>query len=141
MAKGFAKAAANWKARMQTAGTAYSDGIDAVTQSPMEAAANAKDAYAQGVNEAVASGRYERGLRRVSMSDWKKAAKEKGASRLASGANAAAGKVEKFFAVFGPKLMAITEQVRAMPKGTFEERQQRAIQMMNATHALKGDAY
>jgi len=141
MAKGFAKAAANWKARMQTAGTAYSDGIDAVTQSPMEAAANAKDAYAQGVNEAVASGRYERGLRRVSMSDWKKAAKEKGASRLASGANAAAPKMEKFFAVFGPKLMAITDQVRSMPKGTFEERQQRAIAMMNATHALKGDAY
>lgn len=137
----FAKAAANWKARMSTAGTAYTDGINSVTSSPMEAAAQAQDSYAQGVAEAVATGRYARGLRRVTMADWKRAATEKGAARLASGATAAAPKVEKFWVSFGPKLAQVTEQTRAMPKGTFEERQQRAIAQMNATHALKGDAY
>lgn len=137
----FSKAAAKWKAGMSTAGPSYNDGIDGVTTSPMELAAQNEAGYLNGINEAVTSGRWAKGLRRKSLSDWKKAAKEKGAQRLASGAAAAAPTVEKFWQSFGPKLQAITDQTRSMPKGTFEERQQRMLAQSAAAHALKGDAY
>ena len=137
----FSKAAQKWKTGMSTASTSYSEGVDGVTSSPMEAAAANSAGYMNGVSEAVSSGRYERGLRRVSLSDWKKAAKEKGAQRLATGATAAQAKVEKFWMTFGPKLQQVTETVRSMPKGTYEERRQRALAQMDAVRALKGDAY
>lgn len=137
----FSKAAAKWKSGMSTAGPSYTDGIDGVTTSPTELAAQNEQGYLQGVSEAVSSGRFSKGLRKVSLSDWKKAAKDKGAQRLASGAAAAAGKVEKFWISFGPKLQQITDQTRSMPKGTFEERQQRMLAQSAAAHALKGDAY
>lgn len=137
----FQNAAANWKNRMGQAGKAYSEGIDAVTSSPMEAAAQNEQGYINGVNEAVATGKWARGLRRVQLSDWKKAAKEKGASRLSTGAAAAEGKVQRFWQTFGPKLEAVTQGVRAMPKSSFEERMARAQAQMTGVHELKGNAY
>jgi len=137
----YQKAAASWKTSMQTAQQKYTDGINAVTQSPMAAAAANTAGYIQGVTDAVSSGKFERGLQRVSITDWKTAATTKGAPRLATGAAAALPKVEKFWQSFGPKLDAATAQTRAMPKATFEDRMARAQAQMQAVHALKGQAY
>lgn len=134
MAKGYQKAAQRWRSAMASAGTAYSEGVDAVTQSPTEAAAAQSQAYIDGVARAATSGKWASKLRAVSLQDWKRSAKEKGASRLASGAAAAQSKVEKFWQTWGPIQEAAAEKVRQMPKATFEERKQRALAMMDATH-------
>jgi hypothetical protein len=134
-------AATAWKTSMQTAATKYTAGVNKVTQSPMQAAAANAAGYIQGVTDAVNNGKYVKGLNRVSLSDWKTAATQKGAQRLASGATAAADKVSKFWASFGPKLDAVTTQVNAMPSATFEDRMAKANAQMTGVHALKGNAY
>ena len=137
----YQKAAAKWKTSMASAGASYTDGVQSVTTSPTELAAQNEQGYLQGVTEAVASGRFAKGLRRVSLQQWKDAAVQKGASRLASGAAAAADKVSRFWTSFGPKLEQVTAQTNAMPSNTFEERMAKMTAQATAVHELKGNAY
>ena len=134
MAKGYQKAAERWARSMASASTAYSEGIDGVTVSPTELAAANEQGYLAGTAAAVSSGKFKRNLQKVTLADWKRVAKEKGAARIGAGATAAKSKVEKFWQVFGPIQEAAAEQVRAMPKTTFEERMARMISMATMTH-------
>ena len=141
MAIKYQGASARWKTAMASAGPSYSAGIDLVTTSPTELAAQNVQGWLQGVTEAAMSGRFEKGLRKVSLAQWKDAAKTKGAARLGSGAAAAQPKMDRFFASFGPKLEQITAATRSMPKTTYEERQARMVAQSNAVHELKGNTY
>lgn len=132
-ARGWQKAAKNWEAKMQTSSQAYQDGINAVTESPMEKAAAAVNKYVEGVQRSAANGKYASKLRDVSTQDWKKAATAK-ASRLADGARAASDKVNKFWQSFGPFQEQVAERVRSMPNNTIQERIQRAVAQMEGTH-------
>jgi hypothetical protein len=98
---------------------AYTAGVQAVTQSPMAAAATpqAEQLYLQGVQASVSSGRRAAGLNSVSLQQWQALAAGKGAQRLSSGAQAAAPKVQAFFQKFGPVFANIKATVAAMPKG------------------------
>lgn len=96
--------------------TKYKEGINGVSESPMEKAIAAKDRYLSGVQAAVASGAYEEGLRSTSLSTYKANAIAK-ADRLASGANAASAKQRAFY----QKAVGVWQQIRdgvaSMPKG------------------------
>lgn len=123
-----AEAAERWASRMQQAGENYRKGVSAVRVAPTERAAAAVDRYRQGINDAIESGRYERGLRSVTLQDWQKAALEVGAGRLGTGAAAAKGKVAK---VFGPLFDHIEAGRQALPqRGGLDTNIQRAVQMM-----------
>lgn len=119
-----AQAAAKWKRNTAAAGESYKEGIDAVTESPMEAAVDAQDRMLAGLTEAVADGRVERGLRSVSLAEWKQKSKDLGAARLAQGANAAEAKTR---AAMEENFRDIAE-VRAQlpPRGTLEQNLERA---------------
>lgn len=82
----------------------YIDGINSVTESPMEKAASpaATQLYLNRVQESVSSGRRQQRLRETSISSWKDAATKKGADRLASGAAAAMNKVRAHFQKWMP---------------------------------------
>lgn len=114
-----ANAAAKWQAAMSSPQTqkAYADGIDATSVNPMEASANAEQAYINGVMEASQSGRRRQRLLATPISAWKDGAKGKGLQRLSSGAQAAGGKVTAHFQKFGPVYDQIKSTVAAMPKG------------------------
>lgn len=116
------QAADKWQRRMQTAAEDYTTGVNAVTESPTAAAAEQANKYQVGVQEAVAQGRFQRGLERVSLQDWKTAAVEKGAPRLATGATAAAPlvrtRLQQIFAA-QDEVLAIVDQ---MPTDTLEQR-------------------
>lgn len=93
-----------WKAAMASPVTQqnYSAGINAVQNSPMEAAANRVDAYQQGVAAAVANGKYVNNLRAVPLSQWKTAATNVGAGRLGTGAVKASPKYQAFAQKWSP---------------------------------------
>lgn len=131
------KAAERWSQGMQGASTKYKEGIDGVTESPMERAAANQQGYLNGVMEAVNSGKWAAGLRRTSLAQWKEAAKNVGASRLASGAMAAKPKMQAFLASFLPFLQSVTDRVKSMPASTFEERKARAIAQMDGVHQFR----
>lgn len=129
-----------WSTRLQAARRDYEEGIRAVTASPMEAAANRSAEYVAGVQEAVRSGKWQRGLRAVTLQEWQNRAIEIGAQRLQTGATANVGKVRAFLAEWLPFLQRNVTQVRAMPKSTFEERVQRMVQMATLNRAFRRGA-
>lgn len=120
-----AQAAEKWRRNTAAAADAYKEGVDSVDTAPGEQAAAAVDRYAEGVMQAVQDGRYVEGVRSVSLSEWKDAAKNKGAARLASGAQAAKPKTQAAM----ERNFANIDRVRQSlpPRGDLEANIQRAV--------------
>lgn len=87
-----AAAAEKWKNNFGAAGAAWAAGIDSVTTPPGVAAAAASDRYVTGVTTNVQKWASRVGA--VSLQSWKDTSKAKGASRLATGAQAGLGKYQ-----------------------------------------------
>lgn len=72
-------------------------GIERVTEAPTVAAANKIDKMKLKWLAAMDSGKIERGLRRVTLQDWKSQMLSKGVGRVATGVEAARPKLESFY--------------------------------------------
>ena len=129
-----AAAAAKWKRNTAGAVEDYKAGVDSVTEAPGEAAAAAADRYAAGVADAVESGRFAARSRGVSLAEWKGAAKEKGAQRLASGAAAAEQKTAR--AMERNFTNIETARSELPPRGSIEENLNRANQFARRLREL-----
>lgn len=127
--------AQNWQNGMGNATAKMKAGVNAVTVSPTQKAAAAADRYVQGIQRSVAEGKWQAGLNRVSLQQWKDDMLNKGIGRVASGAAAAVNKVTDFWTQFGPHLEAGVKALESMPRGDLETNIQRANAMMrhNAT--------
>jgi len=132
------QAAAKWAANMQNATQAITNGVNAVTTAPGESAAAAVDLWAQRV--AASKNRWATNVRAVSLSEWKSKMINVGIPRVASGAQANQPKVQAFLQWFLPAQDAVTQQTRAMPKGTIEASIARAANQIRGTAALKRNA-
>lgn len=84
-------------------------GIERVTESPTAKAAAQEAKMKFKINEALNSGKWSRGLKRVSLEDWKKAAITKGVPRISIGIDAAAEKTTKF----AGELLAFEDTLKA----------------------------
>ncbi|GAJ21391.1 unnamed protein product, partial [marine sediment metagenome] len=71
-------------------------GIDKVTVNPCELAAAKQSKMLANLTSAVNDGRWAAGLRRVSLEDWKRKARDVGAGRIPAGITAAKAKVIAF---------------------------------------------
>lgn len=134
------QAAQNWQQAMSNGLTSqkYVQGVNNVSEAPNAKAAAAASQYQMGTANAVASGRYAAANNAVPLSAWKSAAVGK-ASRLATGAQAAAPKYQQAAARMQPVWQGIRDAVSQMPKGGEANaiaRATKAIQMMMA--ARKG---
>jgi len=96
-------------------------GIQKVTDSPMEKAAKKKDKMRANITAALDNGKWEKGLKRVSLSDWKSKAADVGVGRIAAGIDAAASKVQSFAGELLPHIDAVKAQVDKMPDVTLED--------------------
>lgn len=123
------QAADKWSRNLGAATTAIQQGVNNVTTSPTEKAARNVEAYAAGVQRAVADGKYVAGLRRVSLEEWKRSMLEKGIQRIASGASAAKPKMESFMTTFLPHIEAGKRALESMPRGSFEQNMARSMFM------------
>lgn len=125
--KNAAEVARKWSRNLAQAGESIKAGVQAVTENPAEKAAARADAYAAGVQRAVAEGRFQRGLRRVTLADWQNAMLTKGVQRVAAGASAATPKVTAFMEKFLPHQEALKSKLKAMPRGDLQANIMRAI--------------
>ena len=82
---------ANWKGSHGRVAAAYAQGIDNTKDFQSKAIAGEEN-YAAGVSQAVADRSRAKGLEKISDQDWKDAAKEKGATRIAAGMKAGENK-------------------------------------------------
>lgn len=121
---------------MASAGPNYTEGINAVQTAPGEAAARNVNGYQNGVAQAVASGKWQRNVQAVGLQDWKRAALDKGAQRLASGAQAAVGKVAAANERVFPMIDQATARIASMPRDTPQARIARATAYMTHMHEI-----
>lgn len=106
-----------WATNTGAATQAYTDGVNAVTVAPGQAAARQADLWAQ--NTAAAKSKYAANSAKVSLADWQASATGKGAARLASGVQAAQPKMQ---AAMQKLLPYIAQQVNALPqRGTLDQ--------------------
>jgi hypothetical protein len=125
-----------WKTNTAGAGQAYVAGVQAVTVSPTELAAQAVDRQVAGVMRAAQSGKTAARLRRVSRESWIQTTTTKGPGRLSDGARIGMPKVQAWAQVAAPVLQQVKEQVRATPKNNLEDGLNRVRMVAEAMQAL-----
>ena len=96
-------------------------GIDRVTENPCEKAAAKQDKMLTNLTAAVQSGKWAAGLKRVSLEDWKKAARDIGVNRIAAGIDAAKNKTIAFADVLLPHIDRQLEKIKTMPDITLDD--------------------
>lgn len=112
-------------------------GIDRVTENPMEKAAAKKDKMLANLTAAVNDGRWEAGLKRVSLEDWKTKARDVGVGRIAAGIQAAASKVVAFAEDLLPHIDAGQAKLKTMPDITLEDNIARMSTFVRHMAAMK----
>jgi len=107
--------------RLKAALPDITKGVMRVTESPMDKAAQKVDKYIQNVTAAANSGKWQKNLKAVPLSEWKDKFIKKGIPRISSGIDAAAAKVEKFYAKLFPHINAGQDQIKDMPDLTLDD--------------------
>lgn len=103
-------------------------GIERVTVAPTQQAAGKKDKMLARLTQSVNDGKWEAGLKRVTLDDWKSSMIEKGLVRVSGGIDKAAPKVRDFASQLLPHIDNVKAQVDKMPDLTIED----SINRMNA---------
>lgn len=129
--------AEKWARGVTGATERYKKGVMAVKESPTQKAARAENKYRDKVAEAVANGKFRRGLQRVTLSDWQQAAVEKGAGRLASGATTGKKKMLAYLQEAKPHYDALQAKLASMPNNTLEDAKQRMLVAVEHMAAMK----
>jgi len=85
-----------WQRRLKGAIEDMRLGVDKVTEAPGIAAAAKADKWQAAISEQRTKEKWRRRVSAVSLEDWKRAMKEKGLSRIASGVDGATAKMTRF---------------------------------------------
>lgn len=128
--KNAADVAKKWARNLSASTESIKNGVQNVTVNPAERAAARQDAYVAGVQAAVASGKYKRGLGRVTLQSWQDSMINKGITRIASGASAATPKVQGFLEKWLPYQELLKSKLSSMPRGDLQQNIQRAVTAM-----------
>lgn len=137
MAKSAQDVAKKWSRNLAGATESIRAGVEAVQESPTAAAARRQDAYIDGVQQAAASGKWSRGLQRVSKEAWQQATISKGLPRIAAGATTAQPKMESFMQQWLPYEAQLQNKLKAMPRGSLEQNKQRMLAAVDHNAAFK----
>lgn len=96
-------------------------GIDRVTENPCEKAVAKQDKMLTNLTAAVTGGKWAAGLKRVSLEDWKKKARDIGVNRIAAGIDGAKEKVVAFAEQLLPHIDRQQAKIKAMPDVTLDD--------------------
>jgi hypothetical protein len=118
--------------KAQNAGPDWLAGINAVTDSPMAAAAAKQQKMLSNLTSSVTSGKWAAGLLSVSTAAWQQACATKGQARYGAGVAAARDKIVAFQTQWQPFVAAQAAKVNAMPDLTLEDRLNKASAMGRA---------
>lgn len=105
-----------WERRASVAGADYAKGVASPKRDWEEATKAATAAQKAGVEQALADGRFEKGVARAGTSKWKRKSQEVGAARFGPGVKAAKADYQAGFTPFISVIEGITLPPRG-PKG------------------------
>lgn len=129
-----AEYADKWARRTKGATEDYRRGVDRVTQAPGEKAAMQADLMARKVAESIASGKWQRAVAGVSLADWKRAALDKGAGRIAAGVDGASQKQVQMAEKLLANVDRAVQAADAIPRGSFEDNINRMVAFARSMH-------
>jgi hypothetical protein len=115
--------------------TDYADGVKSPKKDWKSEAVNAKDAWAQGVQEAVGRDGFARGVAKAGSEKWQRKAVELGTTRWGPGVTAAKDDYKNQFAPY-QAIIASTELPVKGPKGD-PRNWERSVKIGTALHAKK----
>lgn len=119
--------AEKWTRRTKAATQDLIKGVERVEVTPSAEAIKKKDKLRANLNESIDNGTWERRLAKHTKADWQRDMIQKGAPRVAGGADAA----KNDMASFGAELLSFEQtaqaEVRAMPDMTLEDSKARAV--------------
>ena len=129
------QAAANWVASAGRAAADWPAGVQAYNGDWAMATVNQQAAMVTNWTTAVNSGAWAAGVNRTGTGGWKSATQAK-AANFATGFQAGASNQAAAIA----KIINAEQNIVGSlpPRGTYQQNQQRAIDVMNGLHALKG---
>lgn len=143
MARGIksrAVAVARWQRGLAGAQEAFNAGVDALTDNPMTAAAAREREYVEGVQRAVADGRWRAGLEGFEFSEWKRRMKDKGWKRMRDSAQQGEERYSRFYGWLEGVLDGLQREILDnMPRGDIEDNLRRAEAFARALHGYKGE--
>ena len=119
-----------WKRRLQQSTTDITSGVNAVTENPAQKAIQKKDKMRQNWLASVDNGKWEAGLSRVTLSDWKNAMINKGIPRISAGAEAGMGNYIAYQQEVQPYMEQLQAEIDSMPDLTIEDSVNRMVTWM-----------
>jgi ElaB/YqjD/DUF883 family membrane-anchored ribosome-binding protein len=96
-------------------------GIERVSVAPTAKAAKKADKMKARLVESIDSGKWQRGLMKVSLEEWKEKAVRKGIPRIADGIDSAAKKVVDFAGQLLPHIDKVKSDIDKLPDLTIED--------------------
>lgn len=96
-------------------------GIDRVTVNPCEQAAAKADKMLTNLTASITSGKWAKGLKRVSLEEWKRKARDIGVNRIAAGIDGAKDKVTAFAEELLPHIDRQLTKISGMPDTTLDD--------------------
>lgn len=96
-------------------------GIERVSEAPTLKAAAKQEKMKTHLLQALESGKWANGLKRVSLEDWKSKMTELGVSRVSGGLDANKAKVEQFASQLLPHIEAGQKAIEKLPDVTLED--------------------
>lgn len=115
--------AAQWASRLGASTQRITDGVNAVTVAPGQAAARQKAVYQQ--NTAAAVDKWASRVAAVPLNDWQQAMITKGAARIGQGAQAAQGDFAQFMGQLLPHISSVKGSLPA--RGNLDQNIQRMV--------------
>ena len=131
------EAAEKHAARLKGATADIRRGVERVSEAPGVAAARKKDKMRQNLVEALDSGKWERRVSSVSLSDWQRSMTEKGIGRIAAGIDEARPKMEQFFGELFSHQEGLQRKVAGMPDLTLEDNLNRMVTFVRGMSEFK----
>lgn len=113
--------AEKWNRRLKGALEDIRRGVERVDVSPTEKAAQKKEKMKQRLIEAIDSGKWEAGLKRVTLEDWKQKMLNKGINRIPAGVDEALPDVKDFASQLLPHIEEGLRKIQGMPDLTLED--------------------
>lgn len=129
MAKSASEVAQKWATNLSGSTTSITSGVNAVTEAPGVRAAAKVDLWMQKLQ--ASRDKWVRNVSAVPLQSWKDSMISKGIPRVASGAQAAQPKVQRFMSQFLPYLESGRATIDAMPKGDLGSAAAKMVAQMN----------
>lgn len=119
-----------WKGGLTQNSARIREGIEAVTVSPTQSAANAADRTLAKIIQSFQDGTWAAQLKKVSLEDWKASALNKGLQRIAAGVEAASPKQAQMAQKLLAAVDATLTEVAKTPRGDLEANISRSATMI-----------